>query len=367
MTLGFILGAEELILGDIWSNSSTLTYINTGYPQDVNISTLNATGVYINNDPVCTQNNGLCSSGTGDNSSWNESKANALYYPLTTNPNGYYNVSTLPVIDGGNVNGSDIFQRNINASGFINSESGLTQHGGVPVIDTQTLFCDFNVPYITTMCYPNYLITIATGVPIKAPNNIISNYRNGVLNFTTTAAVNTGAAINTDPTNFLINGSEMYQAGLRFPMLALTGNKSVVHAGFIDTTATQTESVDGAYFYIVNHTGGGRVANNSVRLYTTTNYTFNTRDWYDMRIDIAPNGTQARFTIYNGSKGASLTPLYQQNITGTNFFQFPQLSGRETGAGIACGITTVGQVMTPCQIDYVHTEIEKQQRPGLMP
>lgn len=34
--------------------------------------------------------------GTGDNASWNESYANTLYYPLINNPNGYYNVTTLP-------------------------------------------------------------------------------------------------------------------------------------------------------------------------------------------------------------------------------------------------------------------------------
>lgn len=37
--------------------------------------------------------------GTGGNTSWNETYANTLYYPLVANPNGYYNSSTLPATD----------------------------------------------------------------------------------------------------------------------------------------------------------------------------------------------------------------------------------------------------------------------------
>ena len=58
MTVGFLLGAEEFILGDtIWQNTSDYIYVNNSYPSVVNVSVL-----YVNNSLVCTPLNGYCNS-----------------------------------------------------------------------------------------------------------------------------------------------------------------------------------------------------------------------------------------------------------------------------------------------------------------
>jgi hypothetical protein len=58
---------------------------------------LNVTGsIYQGASLVCLQNGSNCPAVTGDNTSWTEARANTLYYPMNTNPQGYYNSSTLP-------------------------------------------------------------------------------------------------------------------------------------------------------------------------------------------------------------------------------------------------------------------------------
>ena len=245
------------------------------------------------------------------------------------------------------------------------AQLGFTQHGGTPVQDLTSYFCDFIPAYSTTMCGQNYFITIATGVPIQAIQHPAD--RPGVLNFTVTAVANTGAIVVTSPTTFLLNGSEMFQAGFNYPNAQSANNISLVQAGFIDTTALQTESVDGVYFKAYNLQLQGVVRNNSAQNVTASNYTLVVGNWYDVRIEINNDASVATFLVYNGTYGASRTALFNQSIARTSSNAIPTIVGRETGSGFTCGTTTIGPVKAVCQLDYLQTEIETNKRYGLKP
>ena len=62
----------------------------------------------------------------GGNSSWNETRGNAIYYPLITNPLGYYNISS-GLLDNTTWNetkaDADYYPRNTNPQGFYNSST----------------------------------------------------------------------------------------------------------------------------------------------------------------------------------------------------------------------------------------------------
>ena len=323
--------------------------------------------VYTTDKPhICTDTNGLCTGVGSDNTSWNQTYANTLYAPITTtSDNTTWNETKA---NSNYVKRNEATTGSINTTGEIEEQTGLTQHGRVPVMDLQSLFCDFNVPYVTTMCYPNYLITIATGTPTKSASDEIHL---GKLNFVNTAAANTGAAILTDPSQYRLNGSEWFQTSINYSAATLTNNVSLIQAGFIDTTAPQTESTDGVYFYIRNGWLSGRIANNSGRNFTTTNITLTRNSWYDLKIAISENGQSANFLVYNyttqAGRGAPILQL-NQTITSTSAVKIPNTAGRETGAGVTCGVTTAAFTAgTICQLDYVFTEVETQRRPNLVP
>jgi hypothetical protein len=81
--------SATLDVGGSIATSGTVRISSTG------VGTLTA-GTTINSQNVCLADGTNCPAVTGDNTSWTEARANTLYYPLTTNPRGYYNSSTIP-------------------------------------------------------------------------------------------------------------------------------------------------------------------------------------------------------------------------------------------------------------------------------
>ena len=130
MSIGFIMGAEELVRSDTWINGSNYLYPNSSYSNNVNITGY----LYVNNSLVCTLSNGLCSYNTTNNyynvsanTSFNQTLTDVLYYPRNTNPQGFYNVSTLPAYPVGDNTSwnqslaSTLYYGISNPSGFISS------------------------------------------------------------------------------------------------------------------------------------------------------------------------------------------------------------------------------------------------------
>lgn len=80
-------------------NSTYDNILNQQCPTDYYVYRIQANGTVL-----CREDQ---TGGLGGNSSWNETRANSLYYSVS-NPNGYYNITTLPVSGSGNISGDGI-------------------------------------------------------------------------------------------------------------------------------------------------------------------------------------------------------------------------------------------------------------------
>lgn len=91
MVFAFVGGAATLLRADSWVNESNWVRPNASWSSNVNITgytwllELNVSGmIFEQGSRVCTPANGLCPGGSGsDNTSWNQSHANTLYYLRT--------------------------------------------------------------------------------------------------------------------------------------------------------------------------------------------------------------------------------------------------------------------------------------------
>lgn len=108
------------------------------------------------------------------------------------------------------------------------------------------------------------------------------------------------------------------------PLTDFTGR--TVRLGFHDTT-TSADAVDGAYFELSGSTCSAKTANNSVRTTHATALTLSLGTVYTFDIDVAADGSSARFRVY---AGLSTTPELDVEIA-TNI---PTASAR--GFGVAC-------------------------------
>lgn len=324
----------------------------------------NTTFAYLGGN-VCTDTNGLCG---GGNASWNQTHADTLYYPLNSNPLGYYNISTLPAAAGDGTGGwyntstNTNTRTNVSINGTLNTTGDVFVFGGSQVGHSTRYFCDFVNNWVTaTSCFPNYHNAIIGTAGASAQVATPSYQRPGVVSISIGTGANSGWYYQTSVTAFVLNGSESFAMGagnfVLAPGSATTTNQTRMRAGFLDSISN-TEPVDGVYFETVANVSsirGGCVARqNNNRNISATNFTLNTTSWYEFSIKIGQNGTWANCTIYNATSGAV---VWTDTVIG-----IPTTSTMYTGAGVHMYRTVAGTALISMTLDYVNTEIETKRR-----
>ena len=137
-------GADVIIQDDLWIGGRFIGgngSINTTDTGGLNANgTINASAMFSGGFAVCTSDGTNCPA--GDNASWNQTGADLRYYPLNTNPQGFYNVSTLPASGGDNSSWNQSLANTLyygidsNTHGYLNSSYNSTYATGITDLQT---------------------------------------------------------------------------------------------------------------------------------------------------------------------------------------------------------------------------------------
>ena len=164
---------------------------------------------------------------------------------------------------------------------------------------------------------------------------------------------NSGWKYQTDITQFLIGGGEVFDIVFRTPS-ALTN--TTYRFGLLDTV-TSADAVDGAYFE-VSATGAavGKTSSNSTRSTTATIATLVVSTWYHARAVVNTGATQVDFTIYSEAGAQLGTASLTTNI--------PTVAGRETGSGFV-GTNAGTTASDVANLDYMAITFTRSLQRGL--
>jgi hypothetical protein len=197
----------------------------------------------------------------------------------------------------------------------------------------------YSIDFITvsnTNNFPFQITAISTGITANNNANITEN-NPGILRVTSSANINSGARVMTDP------NSLMFVAGMEGTVIlnALSPN-GTIRAGFLDTTSS-ADATDGIYIEMIGSTLNFKTSNNNIRSSATpftTNINLNT--WYKMKFQLISTSL-VRFTLYN-----NLGVLLETKDLTTNI---PIASNRLFGFGVVA-TNTASNVQT-IDIDYM--------------
>lgn len=166
-------------------------------------------------------------------------------------------------------------------------------------------------------------VAISSGTNTTAPaSGVVTGNHPGVVLMRSSTTANSGWKYQTDITQFLIGGGEVFDIVFRTPA-ALTN--TTYRFGLLDTV-TSADAVDGAYFEVAaTGVAVGKTSSNSTRSTTATIATLVVNTWYHARAVVNTAATQVDFTIYSEAGSSLGTASLTTNI--------PTVAGRETGAG----------------------------------
>ena len=191
--------------------------------------------LYTKTGPVCTSNNGLCTS--GGNTSFNQTLTDTLYYAKNTNPLGFYNITTLPAYPvGDNQSWNETYARTIFA---------LTGSGGNTSFNqtlTDTLYYAKNtnpLGFYNSTTIPNYVLW--TSMAGAVGDNLTKAYITGAVGANLTLALinnNMGNWTN-DKTSYVPWTSMTGAVGANLTLLLIKnniGNYTANPAGYYNIT-----------------------------------------------------------------------------------------------------------------------------------